>query len=227
MECCPANGRSSRTFTVTARREFSGIGFGQIQLYPQSRGSIHIQSTNPADDPAIDPNYLADPLDVHVTMRAMRIMREIGAQPALAPYVVEESLPGRACESDADMLAYVKASGQTSWHPISSCRMGGRRTRRGRREAKCPWNAGAAGHRLVDHAGLYFVQHQHSNDHDRRKGCRHGACRRCGRALKRQPTAARYSSRGAGAAASFGFGFARRSTVGIDTMKTIAQKRKT
>jgi choline dehydrogenase len=103
---------------------FSGIGFGQIQLYPESRGSVHIQSSNPSEDPAMDPNYLGHPRDVEVTMRAMRIMREIASQPALAPYIVEESLPGAACATDSDMLAYVKASGQTSWHPMGSCRMG-------------------------------------------------------------------------------------------------------
>lgn len=103
---------------------FPGIGLGQIQLYPESRGSIHIQSTNPLDDPFMDPRFLDHPRDVELTIRGMEIMREISRQPGLSEYLVEESLPGPQCDSEAAMRRYVNESGQTSWHPMGSCRMG-------------------------------------------------------------------------------------------------------
>jgi choline dehydrogenase len=39
-------------------------------------------------------------------------------------YIAEERMPGPACVSDADILAYARATGTTVYHPTSTCRMG-------------------------------------------------------------------------------------------------------
>jgi choline dehydrogenase len=39
-------------------------------------------------------------------------------------YIAEERAPGAACASDADLLAYARATGTTVFHPTSTCRMG-------------------------------------------------------------------------------------------------------
>ena len=54
----------------------------------------------------------------------MRWGRKIAAQPALAPYIDHEQLPGTAVETDADMLAFIRESGSTIYHPVGTCRMG-------------------------------------------------------------------------------------------------------
>ena len=51
-------------------------------------------------------------------------MRDIAKQPALKQHIIEETLPGAEVQSDEDLIAYMKETGQTSWHPISTCRMG-------------------------------------------------------------------------------------------------------
>jgi len=38
--------------------------------------------------------------------------------------ITEERMPGEQCASDADLLAYARASGTTVYHPTSTCRMG-------------------------------------------------------------------------------------------------------
>ncbi len=65
-----------------------------------------------------------DPRDVDVVLRGMRKIRDVAAQPALARHIVREVRPGPEATSDEDLLNYVRDSAQTSWHPISSCRMG-------------------------------------------------------------------------------------------------------
>ncbi|MCH9673279.1 MAG: GMC family oxidoreductase N-terminal domain-containing protein [Gammaproteobacteria bacterium] len=103
---------------------FSGFNIGVFQLYPESRGSVHVRSSDPNEHPKINANYLSDPRDVDVVLRGMRKIRDVAAQPALARHIVREVRPGPEATSDEDLLNYVRDSAQTSWHPISSCRMG-------------------------------------------------------------------------------------------------------
>jgi choline dehydrogenase len=103
---------------------FSGFNIGVFQLYPESRGSLHIRSTDPSDPPIIKSNYLTHPTDIDVVLRGMRMARKIAAQPALKDLVVREVRPGPDVTADADILDYVRETGQTSWHPIGTCRMG-------------------------------------------------------------------------------------------------------
>lgn len=109
---------------ASAADPFSGVGFGQIQLYPESRGAIHIASNDPDQQSVMFANYLDHPKDQEVTLRSMNIMREVAKQAALTPYIVSETLPGAACSTDEQMLDYVRQTGATSWHPMGSCRMG-------------------------------------------------------------------------------------------------------
>lgn len=108
----------------SAADPFSGVGFGQIQLYPESRGAIHIASNDPQVQSVMFANYLAHPKDQEVTLRSMNIMREVAKMAALQPYIVSETLPGAACTTDEQMMDYVRKTGSTSWHPMGSCRMG-------------------------------------------------------------------------------------------------------
>ena len=101
-----------------------GLTFGVVQLSPLSRGSIHLASADPQMPPAIMPNQLSHPEDVRVLTEGLRLARRIASQPALADFIVEELRPGPAAMSDHDLLEYVRDSGQTSYHPIGTCRMG-------------------------------------------------------------------------------------------------------
>ena len=102
---------------------FSGFSIGGFMLQPKSRGYVHIRSRDPREHPGIDPHYLEDPLDRETTAGLLRLIRRIASQPALRPYVVEESRPGRDVADDA-LLAYARETGQTAWHSVGTCRMG-------------------------------------------------------------------------------------------------------
>lgn len=104
--------------------EFPGISVGTFPLRPESRGSVHIQSADPTQAPAMRANYLATEGDRAVTVAAIRMARKVMAQPAMAPYFVEEIRPGPQAEDDEALLDFVRSSAQTSYHPVGSCRMG-------------------------------------------------------------------------------------------------------
>jgi choline dehydrogenase-like flavoprotein len=53
-------------FTELFDEHFYNEGFSirPVLLHPQTHGFVRLRSRNPHDHPLIDPNYLADPLDV-------------------------------------------------------------------------------------------------------------------------------------------------------------------
>ena len=95
-------------------------------IRPTSRGALTLKSADPAQPPAIAPNYLATPEDQLVAADAIRITRKIVAQPALRKYLPVEYLPGAQVQDD-DEAGLVKAAGDigtTIFHPVGTARMG-------------------------------------------------------------------------------------------------------
>jgi len=103
---------------------FPGFQVGFFQLRPQSTGWIHAQSPDPLVEPAIEPNYLTHDDDVRAMLDALHLSRKVTDQPAFRPYVKRETRPGVDVQDDAGLLHYIKECGQTSWHPVGTCRMG-------------------------------------------------------------------------------------------------------
>ncbi|HUI33948.1 MAG TPA: choline dehydrogenase [Stellaceae bacterium] len=104
--------------------KFSGFTSIGYQLRPESRGEIKLKSADPADPPAMIPNYLTDPVDQQTIVAGLKLCRRILAQPALARFIAEEFQPGPAIQSDAELLGYARQRGGTVYHPTSTCKMG-------------------------------------------------------------------------------------------------------
>lgn len=94
------------------------------QLRPESRGTIGLTSADPFDDPLIDANYLAAETDRLVMREGLKIIREVLGQNALSPYRGPELSPGEAVQTDAEIDAFVRAHGETIYHPVGTVRMG-------------------------------------------------------------------------------------------------------
>ncbi|MCZ8283568.1 MAG: choline dehydrogenase [Aquidulcibacter sp.] len=101
-----------------------GFSLHVCQLRPESRGSISLSSANPFAAPKIDPNYLATEEDRRALREGLKIGRKVLSQPALSPYRGEEFKPGAHVQSDDEIDAYIKATAETIYHPIGTCRMG-------------------------------------------------------------------------------------------------------
>jgi choline dehydrogenase len=103
---------------------FSGFSIGGFQLLPRSRGTVHIATADPNAAPLINPNYMADAQDRATAVGLLRLIGQIGTQPALARYIVKEHRPGVSDMDDAALLQYARETGQTAWHTIGTCSMG-------------------------------------------------------------------------------------------------------
>jgi len=107
-----------------ALHPFSGVTAACTLLRPESRGHVRIKSADPRQAPAIHPNYLAAQIDRDTMVAGMRALRRIVQAPAMARHIAEEVEPGPTCDSDDDLLDYIRRRGSTVYHPVSTCRMG-------------------------------------------------------------------------------------------------------
>lgn len=103
---------------------FSGVTGVCTLLRPESRGHVRIQSADPRQSPAIDPNYLAAERDRDTLVSGVRTLRRIFSAPAMAPFIKAEVAPGPDCDSDADLVDFIRRRGGTTFHPCGTCRMG-------------------------------------------------------------------------------------------------------
>jgi choline dehydrogenase len=104
----------------------AGHGFTILAcaIRPKSRGSVTLQSADPAIPPVVDPNYLDDPDDLKVTVDGFELIRKVLATPAFQPYVTHEMLPGKATATREQIADYIKHEAKTDYHPVGSCKMG-------------------------------------------------------------------------------------------------------
>ena len=72
----------------------------------------------------LDPNYLADPHDWAMSLKSVRIIRDVLARPAIAALIESERLPGAAATTDEGIMAYVRQYACCDYHPAGTCRMG-------------------------------------------------------------------------------------------------------
>lgn len=93
-------------------------------LRPQSLGSIHITSRDPAAPPAIEANYGQVDEDRQVIVDATRAMRRFAQQEPLRSLIAAEIHPGPEVESDEAILDFLDKNGMACLHAVGSCRMG-------------------------------------------------------------------------------------------------------
>ena len=104
--------------------DFSGFTVSMCQLRPTSRGSVNIRSADPVMPPAIVANYLATQHDREVMVAGTKLTRRLMQTQAMKDYIVEEYKPGKAMQTEDDILDFVRREGVTIFHPVGTCSMG-------------------------------------------------------------------------------------------------------
>jgi choline dehydrogenase len=103
---------------------FPAVTVSVCNLRPQSRGTCHIGSPDPAEQPTIRLNYLSEQRDRDVAVKALRQARRLAATKALSRYTPTEMLPGSDVVTDDELIRAAGRIGTTIFHPVGTCRMG-------------------------------------------------------------------------------------------------------
>jgi choline dehydrogenase len=93
-------------------------------MRPLSHGFIEARSSRPGDAPIINPRYLSEERDRRAVVGGLRWARHLFAAPALANYVIAETVPGGAVQTDDELLDYARQTGSTVFHATCTCKMG-------------------------------------------------------------------------------------------------------
>ncbi|GAD98413.1 glucose-methanol-choline (gmc) oxidoreductase [Paecilomyces variotii No. 5] len=94
---------------------------------PISRGSVTLQSANPADAPACDLAFMKHPFDQYTIIQGFRDFFRFLASPAMAEYIVSMRSFGKDLSpdwSDKDIIAYIKDNLLSACHISGTMKMG-------------------------------------------------------------------------------------------------------
>ncbi len=103
---------------------WSGMSIGLSNCRPTSRGHIRIGSADALVHPVITANAFSTDHDVAEMLLAVKFLRTLAAQPALARLIKEELRPGSAVQTDEDLVRDFRRRSGTVYHPSCTCRMG-------------------------------------------------------------------------------------------------------
>jgi choline dehydrogenase len=103
---------------------WEGMTLAPFQVRPYSRGHVRLKSPDIHQHPALTMNYLDDERDRRALLWALRRLRALVCEPALAALVEAEVRPGADVQTDAQWLAWAAPMLSTGYHPVGTCRMG-------------------------------------------------------------------------------------------------------
>ncbi|MGR3435884.1 MAG: choline dehydrogenase [Shimia sp.] len=89
-----------------------------------SRGSVTLRSKAPEEAPRIHFNYMSTEQDWIDFRRALRLTREVFAQPAMAAHVKHEIQPGADLQTDDELDGFIRDHAESAYHPCGTCKMG-------------------------------------------------------------------------------------------------------
>lgn len=103
---------------------FSAFTASACPLRPESRGHVRLLSPDAQVAPEILVNFLGTDKDRRDIVAGLRTIRDIMSQPAIAPFVTQEHIPGAAIASDAQLLDYARETGGSIYHPSCTAAIG-------------------------------------------------------------------------------------------------------
>ncbi|KAK0354270.1 hypothetical protein LTR91_003690 [Friedmanniomyces endolithicus] len=90
--------------------------------HPFSRGSSHINASNPTGLPAFNPNYLRYEYNLEAVAQGAKYLRKIAQTPPMSYAWIGEYEPGLdVVKTDADWREYAQNDVPTIWHPLGTC----------------------------------------------------------------------------------------------------------
>jgi choline dehydrogenase-like flavoprotein len=93
-------------------------------LRPHSKGSVKLSKQGDEYKLLIDHNFLSDPRDETNIVEAVKKAREVLSSPEFDEVRGKEIAPGKAINTDEEILEYIRKTALTVYHPVGTCKMG-------------------------------------------------------------------------------------------------------
>ncbi|KAK1712141.1 hypothetical protein BDP67DRAFT_518011 [Colletotrichum lupini] len=108
--------------------EITFVGGGKIltatHLHPFSRGNVSLASSDPFDNPVVDPRFLDHPGDYEALFEGVRLLRRIAATDSVLNVLqLVESKPGLHVTTNDDLRPWIAQGSATGNHYTGSCAM--------------------------------------------------------------------------------------------------------
>ncbi|KAK7001504.1 FAD/NAD-P-binding domain-containing protein [Favolaschia claudopus] len=92
-------------------------------MKPESRGTLRLRSTNPADTPLCEMNYLSAPADYAVLRTAIRVSAHLCKTMQASGYPLEVAAIPEDLDDDEKLDVFIRRGLQTEYHYASTCRI--------------------------------------------------------------------------------------------------------
>jgi len=89
-----------------------------------SEGQVRLSGPSMADKPVIDLNYFADPADLELLVKALKLTRQLGQTKAMQPLLRAEVHPGPGVQTDEEWRDYIRSVCETVYHPCCTAAIG-------------------------------------------------------------------------------------------------------
>ncbi|KAK4626412.1 Glucose oxidase [Fulvia fulva] len=103
------------------------VGIDNWNLIVLSRGTCHINSSDPWQHPTVNPSYFRHPLDLTFQVAVNQQSREVFETEPLSNYVVDEVTPGKSVvpegAGESEWEEWVKGSFTSVWHYVATLAM--------------------------------------------------------------------------------------------------------
>ncbi|KAJ6480398.1 aryl-alcohol oxidase [Mycena sanguinolenta] len=116
-----ANGFLSTTTPLPSSGHFMTIVSAITS--PAARGSLTLNTTNPFDQPNINPNMLGTDYDMFLMESAVTAILKIAAADAWKGYIIKPFEDLAAATTPAALKAYIQAKSATIFHPVGTAAM--------------------------------------------------------------------------------------------------------
>ncbi|MCZ6881492.1 MAG: choline dehydrogenase [Gammaproteobacteria bacterium] len=107
----------------TPRHDTSGYLLDTGPMRPTSRGKVRLNSSDPAQPLAIDPDFMATEHDREQMIEGFEMGRETLSQQAFREYDAGEVLPGAEVKTRGQIENYIRDHAGSAYHPCGTCRM--------------------------------------------------------------------------------------------------------
>ena len=101
-----------------------GMSCHTCLLRPKSTGEVTLRSSDPFEDPVIDPKFLSHPDDMKVMVEGYKKMMEILHTEPFNKYIQDHVQRPIDLEDDKDIEQAIREDADTVYHPVGTCKMG-------------------------------------------------------------------------------------------------------